>query len=309
MRQCAGAAAGTWLLRGVSLGASARQPAFRFPKEPRQRIAVASYPFREFVAGPEHKSGNPAIELKDFAAHVVEKFGVYHIEPWSAHFPSTDAAYLGQLREAITKAGAAVADIAADGESSPYAADAAEREKAMAFSKHWIDVAAALASPSVRTNIPPAKDTQPDAVRLAESLKQVAAYAAAKNVVVHFENDNPVSEAPFFLVQVLEKAKSPWLRALPDFCNTLAAHDEDYAYRALDAMFTHAYGICHVKDKELNSLGKLVQVNLARAFRILKAHRYQGYCSIEYDAPGDPYEATDNLIKKTVAALSDGDYA
>jgi sugar phosphate isomerase/epimerase len=247
--------------------------------------------------------------LKDFAAHVVEKLGVYHIEPWSAHFPSTDAAYLGQLRAAITKAGGAVANIAADGESSPYAADAAERAKAIAFSKHWIDVAAALASPSVRTNIPRAKDTPPDAVRLAESLKQVAAYAATKNVVVHFENDNPVSEDPFFLVQVLEKAKSPWLRTLPDFCNTLAAHDEDYAYRALDAMFTHAYGICHVKDREINSQGTLVRVNLARAFHILKAHEYKGYCSIEYDAPGDPYEATEDLIKKTVAALSEGDYA
>jgi sugar phosphate isomerase/epimerase len=126
---------------------------------------------------------------------------------------------------------------------------------------------------------------------------------------VHFENDNPVSEDPFFLVQVLEKAKSPWLRALPDFCNTLAAHDEDYAYRALDAMFTHAYGICHVKDKELSSQGKLVHVDLARTFRMLKAHRYQGYCSIEYDAPGDPYQATEDLIKTTVAALSAGDYA
>ena len=65
-----------------------------FPSEPRQRIAVASYPFREFIAGPEHKQGNPTIELKDFAAHVVGKFNVNKIEPWTGHFPATDAKYL-----------------------------------------------------------------------------------------------------------------------------------------------------------------------------------------------------------------------
>jgi sugar phosphate isomerase/epimerase len=290
------------LLPALSRGAA--QPSVHFPAEPRQRIAVASYPFREFVTGPDHRSGNPAIALKDFAAHVVEKFQVRHIEPWSAHFPSTDARYLGELRVAIAKAGAAIANIAADGENSPYAGNVSERERAIAFSKQWIDVAVAIGSPSVRANIPPAKDAQPDVARLAESLRQVAEYAAAKNVVVHFENDNPVSEDPFFLVRVLEKVNSTWLHALPDFCNSLAAHDEDYAYRGIDAMFGHAYGICHVKDSENNAQGKLVRVDLARTFAILKKHGYRGYCSIEYDAPGDPYAATAELIQKTVTLLA-----
>ena len=123
-------------------------------------------------------------------------------------------------------------------------------------------------------------------------------------MVVHFENDNPVSEDPFFLVQALEKANSPWLHALPDFCNTLAAHDEEYAYRGVDAMFAHAYGICHVKDSENNAQGKLVHVDLARTFAILKKHGYGGYCSIEYDAPGDVYKATEELIEKTVGFLA-----
>lgn len=267
-------------------------------------MAVASYPFREFIAGPEHKSGNPTIELKDFAAHVAKKFHVYRIEPWSAHFPSTDAKYLAEFRDAVEKSHVAVVNIAVDGESSPYAADRAERETAIAFSKRWIDVALAIGSPSVRTNIPQAKDAKPDAERVAESLRQVAEYASAKNVVVHLENDNPVSEDPFFLLQVLQKVNSPWLRTLPDFGNTLNARDEDYAYRAIDAMFEHAYGICHVKDGEVNHEGKATHVDLARTFAILKKDRYKGYCSIEYDAPGDPYKATAELVENTVAYLS-----
>jgi hypothetical protein len=52
-------------------------------------------------------------------------------------------------------------------------------------------------------------------------------YAAAKNIVVTLENDNPVDSDPFFMVQVIEKVNSPSLRALPDFGNTLAARDPE----------------------------------------------------------------------------------
>jgi sugar phosphate isomerase/epimerase len=276
-----------------------------FPSDPAGRVAVASYPFREFIAGTEHKSGNATIELKEFAAHVVARFGVHRIEPWSTHFPSTDAKYLEQFRVAAEKAQASVADIAIDGEDSPYATHPAERERAIAFSKRWIDVAVAIGSPGVRTNIPPAKDAKPDVERLGESLRRVAEYASTRNVAVHLENDNPVSEDPFFLAQVIDRVNSPWLRALPDFGNSLSAHsdDEDYAYRGIDALFARAYGICHVKNEEVNDQGKTVHVDLARMFRILKRHAYKGYCSIEYDAPGDPYKATAELIEKTIGFL------
>jgi sugar phosphate isomerase/epimerase len=300
----AGAVAGMWLLPTLSSATASSQLSIKFPSVPRERVAVASYPFREFIAGEEHKSGNPTVELKDFAAHVAEKFNVHRIEPWSAHFPSTDAKYLADFRAAVERARSGIANIAVDGENSPYAADSAEREKAVSFSKQWIDVAVGIGSPSVRTNIPGAKDPKPDAERLTVSLRRVVDYASSKNVVVHLENDNPVSEDPFFLVEVIEKVNSPWLHALPDFGNTLNARDEDYAYRAIDAMFARAYGICHVKNGEVNQQGKATHVDLARTFGILKKHGYKGYCSIEYDAPGDPYKATAELVEKTVEFLS-----
>jgi sugar phosphate isomerase/epimerase len=304
LTECATTTAATSLWPAIARSATASQPSIKFPSRPRDRVAVASYPFREFITGTEHKSGNARIELKDFAAHVAKNFHVYRIEPWSAHFPSTDAKYLAEFRSAADKAKVAVVNIAVDGESSPYASDRSEREKAAAFSKQWIDVAAAINSPSVRTNIPVAKDAKPDASVLAESLRQVVEYASSKNVVVHLENDNPVSEDPFFLIQAVQKINSPWLHTLPDFGNTLNAHDEDYAYRAIDAMFAHAYGICHVKNGEVNRQGKATHVDLARTFALLKGRGYKGYCSIEYDAPGDPYKATAELIEDTVKYLS-----
>jgi sugar phosphate isomerase/epimerase len=311
VEQCATAAAAAWLLPALA-GASSTGPAVKFPSDPRKRVAVAAYPFREFIVGWKGWDGKtpstvPAaqqVELKDFAAHVAEKFNVHNIEPWSPIFPSTEPKYLDTLRAAVERAHSAVVDIAVDQGHSQYAMDAAEREKAVTGSKQWIDVGAALGSPSIRTHIDGAKDSQPDVGRAADTLARVAEYAAKKNVVVHLENDNPVSEDPFFIVQVIEKVGSPWLRALPDFGNSLAAHDEAFQDRAMDAMFAHAYAICHVKDGEVDEQGKASRVDLAKAFATLKKYNYKGYCSIEYDAPGDPYKPTATLVEETVKFLS-----
>ena len=287
-----------------SLLADSSEPHLNFPLQARDRIAIASYPFREFIAGENHKSGNPTIELKDFAAHVMAKFNINKIEPWTGHFPSTDAKYLDQFRMAVEKAHGAVVNIAVDGERSPYAADRAEREQAIAFSKKWVDAASAIGSPSIRTNLPPAKDSKPDLGRTADSLVRVAEYASTKNVVVNLENDNPVSEEPFFLVKVIEKVNSPWLHALPDFANKLARYDEKHAYDGVNAMFAHAYCISHVKDAEADEHGKLVHVDMAKTFGFMKHHGYKGYCSMEWDRPGDPYKGTASLIETALQYLS-----
>ena len=167
-----------------------------------------------------------------------------------------------------------------------------------------MDIAFAIGSPCIRTNIPSAKDSKPDLDRTAESLTRVADYASAKNIVVTLENDNPVSEDPFFLVSLVEKVNSPWLHTLPDFGNTLAAKDPDYAYRGIDAMFSKAYSISHVKSSETNSQGITVHVDMAKTFGFMKQRGYKGYCSMEWDDAGDPYQGTADLIRQTVQYLS-----
>jgi len=281
-------------------------PSVKFPTAARERIAIASYPFRNMIAGLDDSPNVAAgkMDIKEFAAHVSAKLNISKIEPWSRHFRSTDRKYLDDVRAGVENALGAIVDIAADGEHSPYSTDAAEREKAVEFGKHWIDVASVVGSPSVRTNIPDARDTKPDVERAAETLRRVADYAAVKKIVVHLENDNPVSEDPFFIVQVLEKVNNPWLHALPDFGNTLATGNEERAYKGVDALFGHAYGICHVKSALTDDAGKVFHVDLAKVFAMLNSHGYKGYCSMEYDTHGDPYGGTQDLIAATLKYLS-----
>jgi sugar phosphate isomerase/epimerase len=279
-------------------------PNFQFPSETSERIAVASYPFREFISGPDAKvPAASQIALKDFAAHVNEKFGVRKIEPWTGHFPTADPKYLDQFRTALDKANGFVANIAVDGEASPYALDRKEREQAIAFSKKWVDAAALLGAPGIRTNIPRAKDSNPNVERAAENLAGVVDYASSKNVVINLENDNPVSEDPFFLVKVVEAVASPWLHTLPDFANSLAHREPEYAYKGFAAMCEHAYSICHVKRTELNDAGQPANVDMPRTFGLLNQSGFKGYCSMEFDSPGDPYAGTKELIETTLKLL------
>ncbi len=278
------------------------QPHLSFPTAARDRIAVASWPFRAFI----HASSNrkpPGMDLKDFGAMVVKRFGVRNIEPLDRHFTSTEPGYLSELRSSTEKAGARIVDIPVDLRESYYDPDAEQRRKAIEASARWLGIAAALGCPSVRLHIARVGDSKPDSARAADSLKQVADRAAAKGIVANLENDDNFTEDPFFIVQVLEKVNSPFLRALPDFCNSMLTHDQAFNDRAMRAMFKLAYNIAHVKDSEVGDKDKLFTVDVAKCFEIAKASGYRGFYSMEWEGVGEPHAGTQKLIDLTLKYL------
>jgi sugar phosphate isomerase/epimerase len=283
-------------------------PALKFPKAPRARLAVASWPFRDFIVSPNNRWARhphkPGMDLKDFAALVVKRFGLHLIEPLGDHFRSTDATYLRELRESTEKAGARIVDIPVGVPHSFYDPNRAGREKAVATGRQWVDIAVAVGSPSVRLHIAGVPNVPPDAVRAAESLKRVAAYGAKKNVLVNLENDDNYTEDPFFIVQVIERVANPYLRALPDFCNSMLTHDQAFNDRAMEAMFKHAYNIAHMKDSEVGEGGKVYTVDVARCFEIAKASGYRGYFSMEWEGAGEPFAGTQKLIDESLKYLA-----
>jgi sugar phosphate isomerase/epimerase len=283
------------------------EPHILFPTHPRERISIASYPFRAYIVSPDNRDRDtslPGINLLEFPAHVVAKFNIHNIEPHSRHFTSLQPDYLDSFQQVLQKTKVRVINIAVSATNSFYDADTSAREKALDYAKKWVDVAVRIGSPGVRTHIATAKNSPPNLEPTAENLRNLADYAASKNVVVTLENDDLVSEDAFFLVRVIEAVNHPYLRALPDFANSMLSGDADFNYRALQAMFQHAYNICHVKDGETNDDDKQFSVDLKKSFEILKASNYRGYCSIEFDAPGDPYAPTSKLIEQTIKYLS-----
>jgi sugar phosphate isomerase/epimerase len=283
------------------------EPHILFPIHPRERISIASYPFRAFIVSPDNRDRDTSLHgmnLLEFPAHIAAKFNVHNIEPHSRHFTSIQPDYLDSFQQVLQKTKIRVVNIAVSIVSSFYDNDAFVRERAIDFAKKWIDIAVHVGSPGIRTHIAAAINSKPDVDRTAESLRDVADYAANKNIVVTLENDDLISEDAFFLVKVIEAVAHPYLRALPDFANSMMSGDAEFNYRALQAMFQHAYNICHVKDGETNDDDKLFNIDLKKSFDILKASNYRGYCSMEFDAPGDPYAPTTKLIEQTIKYLS-----
>ena len=282
------------------------EPALKFPTAARDRLSVASWPFRAFIESPTNRWARdpkqPGMDLKDFAAMVVRRFDVRNIEPLAEHFRSTEPAYLGEFREAVEKAGAHIVDIPTGGQDSYYDPDPRRRQGAVENAKRWADIAVTLGAPSIRTHIAGAHKVKPDVDRTAESLKQLADYGAEKNILVNLENDDNDTEDPFFIVQVLEKVNHPYLHALPDFCNSMLTHDQDFNNRGLAAMFKHAYNIAHMKDSEVDN-NKVYTVDVAKCFEIAKACGYRGYFSMEWEGQGGPYEGTQRLIELSLKYL------
>jgi sugar phosphate isomerase/epimerase len=289
------------LNRRQFLATAALLPAVKFPSDPRHRLSVSTYPFRDFMISTR-KLGAGKLTLQQFAATLHQKFGVYGIEPWSPHFESLDPAYLTELATAFKTASLKVVNIPCD-VSVKLCGTPGERDKALATYHQWVDAAVTVDSPSIRVHCPAGPDPADIACAVA-GLKALAEYGKSKNIVINLENDEPGPEDPARVVKVIEAAATPYLRALPDFCNSMLIHnDQDYNARSLADLFPHAYNISHVKDVEFSD-GKPYRVDLDRIFAIAKKAHYRGYFSMESESAGDPYDSTNSLIAAALRNLS-----
>jgi sugar phosphate isomerase/epimerase len=297
-----------FLASSVALAASlkAAELTANFPRDPRHRLSVSTYPFRAVIATPGRRQAaarsKPGMSLAQFAATIVDTFHVYGIEPWSRHFESIEPAYLGELKSAFDKAGVRVVNIPCDVRVT-LCGSAEERDSSLATWRKWVDAALQIGSPSIRVHVPKGKSAD-DITCAVDSLKAIVAYGAEKNIVINLENDNPDSEDPARVVKVIETVNSPYLRSLPDFCNSMQIHDDPaYNARSLAALFPHAFNISHVKDVEIVD-GKSLRVDVDAIFAIARKAKYNGYFSMETEGSLDPYDGSKLLIAAAVKNLS-----
>jgi sugar phosphate isomerase/epimerase len=277
-----------------------RHPDLHFPTGPRDRLAVTSWPFRASIGSP----GAPGMDIKDFPAMVVERFGVYNINPLVNHFRSIDPAYLESFREAVARAHSHVVDLGVPGRCFATN-DSSTAEAAVRDGCKWIDIAVTIGSPSIRQHLSAQPGQKPDLDAAALNLARLSEYGGKRNVVVNLENDNAAAEDPFFIVKAIEKVNNPYLRALPDFGNSVVTYGQEGNEKAVAAMLKHACNMCHVKGMLQPDGGKTYQVNLKRMFELARQSSYRGYFSMEFDTNGgDPFAGTTQLIDETLQYLT-----
>ncbi len=287
-----------------SLKASKR-PEVHFPVEARERLAVSTYPFRSVIASPHRANGDEAqsgMSLEQFAGTIRSKLNVSGIEPWSRHFQSTDPDYVQRLHGVFRDAGVRVVNIPVDVETH-LCGSAEGRQAGLETYRKWVDAAVILGSPGIRVHLPRGESGEQISCAVS-ALKELATYGASKNIVVNLENDEPDTEQPERIAKVIQTVNSPFLRALPDFCNSMMIHDDpEYNYHAMALLFPLAFNISHVKDEETDG-SKVLRVDVNRIFSIAKKAGYRGYFSMEWEGHGDPYEGSKKLLAASLRNLS-----
>jgi sugar phosphate isomerase/epimerase len=293
------------LLWSASAAFAARTPEAHFPTDPRARLAVASYPFREFIVAPKNSDRDPkqpGMDLVQFARMIPKEFGVPGIEPLSTHFPSTDLGVVRKLRKEFDAAGVHTVNIPVDDAVDLCSEDAGKRAEGNERYRRWVNIAVVLGSPGIRVWIPKCAQRS-DLSRAWQALMPTVTYAASRNIVVALENDDPVNASAARTIAFLKLANNPFLRGLPDFGNGLQAGDEQFTYQNVKDMFPFAWSIAHVKDAEVIK-GQRKTVSLDKLFPIAKAAGYRGYFSMESESGGDPRVDTKRLIAESLRLLS-----
>jgi len=162
----------------AALGAAKSSQA-NFPVDPRDRIAVATYPFRRSIITPNNggrDASKPGMDLAAFARFIKTEFNVCGIEPLDSHFSSKGRSEVIKLRAAFDAAGVQMVNIPADEAVELCSDDEAKRKAGNASHRHWIDIAVILGSPSIRIWIPKCSDTS-DLARAVKALQATVGYA------------------------------------------------------------------------------------------------------------------------------------
>ena len=162
------------------------------------RVAIRSLNFDSVLkagVGPPPDAAR-TLDIMDFAQMVADRFGVRRIELQHAHFLSTEAGYLKDLRGRVTKAKSEIVQINLDfGANTASTAGFSGRNQTIDLTKQWIEHAAALGCPRVMvTQGSLAADARQNAIA---ALKIMGDYGRARKVTVTIENkDDGIAPPP-----------------------------------------------------------------------------------------------------------------
>jgi hypothetical protein len=275
------------------------------PKPPPEleRIAISTWSLHNYFRATRASDFNlpgPMLALLDFPEMIVDRYKVHHFEFCSTHFPSTELAYLRELKYALVHTRSTVVNMPLDikecGSEGTFSdPDREERAAALDAAKQWVDVAHTLGVKSVRVG--PGKVDPENLELTAESYKALAAYTQTKGVHVMVENHADFgTENPEELVRLLRLAGPGRIGALPDFANF---PDEPTREKGLEVLFPFAPTVCHAKGLEFDADGAETGYDFPKVMEIAKKAGFRGVYSIEFDGPGDPYAG----IQKTLDEL------
>ncbi|OMF38352.1 xylose isomerase [Paenibacillus sp. FSL H8-0548] len=209
--------------------------------------------------------------------------GYQAIEVCHFHFPTTDSAYLEQLRSSFQ-----ASDVRFDTLLLDYgnltANDAVQRKADLSFIKKWIDIASHCGAKQIRVIAGEAPPSDEEAIQLsAASLAELANYAAAKSVRVITENFKALTSTAASSLKLLSQAGDS-VGFITDFGNYYSPEKIEQIGSTIPFSVS-----VHVKPS-YDSEGFPDEAELISYLQKVQHVGFSGAYVLIYDGPGDMWE-------------------
>jgi sugar phosphate isomerase/epimerase len=123
-----------------------------------------------------------------------------------------------------------------------------------------------------------------------DSFKRLLPLAKELDIKMTIENHGGVSRTSEYILQIIRGTDPQWVGSCLDFMNWPHSPDQIHVlYESCQALAPHAYHT-HAKCLTFKPDGEETTVDYARLLGYLKAAKYKGAISMEFEGPGDPVE-------------------
>jgi sugar phosphate isomerase/epimerase len=295
--------AGAALVGGLALKpALGRSPEDK-RREPLFRISLAEWSLHRTIFARE-------LDHLDFARAARDHYGLDAVEYVNQFFrdKATDQDYLQQMRRRAEDAGVRSLLIMVDGEGALGHADEAERRKAVQNHYKWVEAAGFLGCHSVRVNAHSSGTEHEQAQRVADGLRRLTEFAAAREINVIVENHGGLSSNGAWLAGVIRRVDHPRCGTLPDFGNFHLGDGQWYdRYQGVRELMPFAKAVS-AKSNDFDERGSEVNTDYRKMLRIVLDAGYGGHVGIEYEgrrlSEPEGVHATRRLLERVRTELS-----
>lgn len=153
----------------------------------------------------------------------------------------------------------------------------------------WTDAAYLLGAPNLRifAGWAPKERHKELWLKVVESIKECAKYAATKGITLAIESHNDGGYLPSSVEthKLLDDVSSPWVKLNLDTGN----YQDADMYAALEKSVPYATHM-HAKIHKISKEGKELEFDYDKIFKILKEANYRGFFNVEYEGKEDESE-------------------
>ncbi len=277
--------------------------------KPRFLLGLSAYSFRDQMRWFRDKETTATTahgarwEITDFIDYCADQ-GVPGAELTSYFFPpDADEAYFHQVRRHAYLRGVQIPGTAIGNTFTHPPGEA--RDKEIAYTKKWIDHAAALGTSHIRVfagSVPKGLTPEEAEKNCLEAYRECLAYAATRGVFLGLENHGGIVAESAPLLRLVQAADSPWAGINLDSGNF---HTDD-PYADLAAIAPYAVNVQLKERIRAKGDQEGQPIDVPRFLQLLREANYQGWFTLEYEEKEDPFTAVPRILAALKPALAVG---